>query len=73
MVIIAKHRHPRKGHHAIVKDVLCNQEDVPSGLRVLVRFEKYDPNVPFPWDIFEYDEVVECKYVSQYLLRLVLN
>jgi hypothetical protein len=65
-VIITKQSHPCKGHRAVVENVLCNQEDTASGLRVMVRYENYDPNVPFAWQVFDYDDVLEYKYVSQY-------
>lgn len=57
-VIIVKQGDQHKGEAAVVEDVLHNQ-DTPSGLRVLVRFQHYNPSVPLQKGLFDYDDVVE--------------
>jgi hypothetical protein len=44
------------------KGVLPKQSS-PSGLKIVVQFEIYDPNVLCPRETFEYDDLVEFEYV----------
>jgi hypothetical protein len=75
-VLVSKKGHPRKGQPAIVCDVRPGQpttnitvsgvplkQSSPSGLKIQVQFLNYDPNVPFPKENLEYDDLVEFEYV----------
>ena len=61
-VLITKQGEQRKGEPAVVDNVLCNQ-DTPSGLKINVQFMNYNPNMPFQKALFDYDDIVEFKYV----------
>ena len=62
VVVKLKKAHPCKGYWAVVLDIWL-ERSTPSSLEVEVRFEAYDPNVPNPKAIFDYDDLVEDKYV----------
>jgi hypothetical protein len=66
-VIVCKVKHPRKGYHAIIKDVLPLQ-NTSSGLRISAQFTHVDPAHPFKTEILDYDDVVEASYVTLFLL-----
>jgi len=66
-VIVCKVKHPLKGYHAIVKDVLPLQ-DTPSGLRITAQFTQLNPANPFKTEVLDYDDVVEASYVTLILL-----
>lgn len=59
-VLIVKSGDQHKGETAVVDNVLCNQ-DTPSGLKILVQFQSYNPSTPFQKGLFDYDDIVEHK------------
>ena len=61
-ILITKQGEQRKGEPAVVDNVLCNQ-DTPSGLKINVQFMNYNPNMPFQKALFDYDDIIELKYV----------
>jgi len=62
-VIVCKIKHPLKGYHAIVKDVLPLQ-DTPSSLRITAQFTQLNPANLFKTEVLDYDDVVEASYVT---------
>jgi hypothetical protein len=64
-VLVSKAGHPLKGKHGVVLNVLPRQ-NTPSGLRIEVEIIDYDPNIPFQKVVFDYDDLKDLKYVSQY-------
>ena len=66
-VIITKSGNPLKGYVGVVTDVLRGQ-DTASGLRVAIQLahqRHHDPSAPFKKMIFDYDDIVEERSVSQ--------
>ena len=61
-VLVIKPGHQRKEHPAVVLNVLPGQS-TGSGLKVEVRYLNYDPNAPYHRATFDYDDLVEFKYV----------
>ena len=61
-IIVAKVKHLFKGCQAIVKNVLCSQ-DTLSGLLIVAQLFYWDPTVPYPTIVLDYDDVVEARYV----------
>jgi hypothetical protein len=59
-VIISKSKHPSKGSRWVVRNVLRGQQTT-SGLRVEIVPMNYDPSLPFPRNVVDYDEVVEAR------------
>jgi hypothetical protein len=59
-VLITKLGHARKGDPAIVTEVL----DDTTGIRLQVKFTRYDPNNPFSKTTLDCDDVVEASYVA---------
>jgi hypothetical protein len=49
----------------VVLNVQPNQSTA-SGLKVEVRFEIFDPSVPNPRAVFDYDDLVEFEYVFSF-------
>ena len=66
-VIVCKVKHPMKGYHAIIKDVLPLQ-DTSSSLKITAQFIYLDPAHPFKTEVLDYDDVVKAKYVTPFLL-----
>jgi hypothetical protein len=62
-VVVCKVKHPMKGYHAIVKDVLPLQDNL-SGLRITAQFTHINPAHPFKTEVLDYDDVVEVLYVT---------
>jgi hypothetical protein len=62
-VIVCKVKHPMKGYHAIIKDVLPLQDNL-SGLRITAQFTHMNPAHPFKTEVLDYDDVVEVLYVT---------
>jgi hypothetical protein len=71
-VIVCKVKHPMKGYHAIIKDVLPLQ-DTPSSLRITIQFIHMNPAHPFKTEILDYDDVVEALYVILLLLVAIVT
>jgi hypothetical protein len=61
-VVVTKQSHGRKGQCGTVEGVLHGQK-TPSGLRVTVRFDTYDPSMQSRPELFDYDDVLEYTYV----------
>ena len=53
---------PKQSLPSIPKGALSRRSS-SSGLKILVRFEIYDPSMPYPKETFEYDDLVEFEYV----------
>jgi len=60
-ILITKIKHPFKGHQAVVKNVLCNQDTI-SGLQIVAQLSHWDPTVPFQTIVLDYDDVIEAVY-----------
>jgi hypothetical protein len=71
-VIVCKVKHPMKGYHAIIKDLLPLQ-DTPSSLRIRTQFIHMNPAHPFKSEILDYDDVVEASYVILLLLVAIVT
>ena len=63
-VLVIKPGEQRKGEPAVVDDVLCNQSDMASRLKINIQFINYNPNMPFQKALFDYDDIVEFEYVQ---------
>jgi len=64
-VLVSKDGHPFKGYAAEVINVLPRQP-TPSGLRIEVQITSYNPSVPYPKVILDYDDLKDLKYVSHF-------
>lgn len=61
-VVVTNKKNPCRGRKALVLNVLPNHETA-SGLKVEVRFAAFDPSVTNARRTFDYDDLVEFKYV----------
>ena len=61
-VAVTKKGHPCRGQKVLVLNVLLKQ-NTASGLKVEVQFEVFDPSVTNARATFDYDDLLEFKYV----------
>jgi hypothetical protein len=62
-VLVSKEGHPLKGKKGVILNVLPRQS-TPSGLKIEVEINNYDPNAPYPRVVFDYDDLKDLEYVS---------
>ena len=59
-VIVTKQGHPCKGYLGTVKNVLRGQ-DTPTGLKIELKLDHYNPSCPYGVLVIDHDDVVEIK------------
>jgi hypothetical protein len=70
--LVSKEGHALKGKRGVVVNVLPRQS-TPSGLKIEVEITDYDPNVPYPRVVFDYDDLKDLEYVSQFQVPAYSN
>jgi hypothetical protein len=69
-VLVNRPGHAMKGYSGVVKSVQCNQ-DTSSGLRVIIQFAHLDSSAPFQSAVFDYDDLLEQRYIISISYRLI--